>query len=165
MQPTAFTIDDESGHYLVEQVVSEKDILIMANHLARQGTKKGEVITSPDKTYTYLQTILQKLEHEVFGVICLDQQHRILHYEELFKGSISSAQVYPREIVKLALQHNTAAVILFHNHPSGNPQPSQSDKDITKQIKQALELIEVRTLDHVIVGKEGYISLAEQHNL
>jgi len=162
MQPTAFTIDDESGHYLVEKVVSEKDILRMANHLTRQGLKKGAELTSPDKTYSFLQHKLQNLEHEVFGIIFLNQQHQILKYEEMFRGTINCSSVYPREIAKQALSFNAAAVILVHNHPSGCLTPSQSDITLTKQIESSLDLLEIRTLDHLIVSTDGYVSLKEK---
>jgi len=161
MQPTAFKIDDETGHYRVEQAVSDKDILRMANHLTRQGLKKGAALTSPDKTYSFLQHKLQGLEHEVFGVIFLNQQNQILKFEKMFRGSINTAAVYPREIAKRCLALNAISVILVHNHPSGSLTPSNADIELTKQIKRTLELLEVRTLDHLIVSTEGYTSLAK----
>lgn len=143
------------------QLLSEDAIIQMAHYLAKQKLSPGQTLDSPEKTYVYLQTLLQQLEHEVFAVLWLDQQHRLIEYQELFQGTLNQAQVYPREVVKHALKHNAAAVILVHNHPSGNPLPSQSDKAITQQIKQALQLIDVRLLDHVVVGREGFVSLAQ----
>lgn len=130
----------------------------MANYLSKQFLKKGTDLTSPERCFAYLQTVLQDREFEVFGVIFLDQQNRVICFEELFRGTISEASVYPREIAKLTLQFNAAAVILFHNHPSGIPTPSQSDISLTQKIKEVLTLIDVRTLDHVVVGREGYSS-------
>lgn len=161
MLPHPFKADEVTGNYKVEHSPSSEEILKMANYLAQKGLRKGNEISSPAKTHSYLQTLLQELEHEVFGMICLDQKHRIIRYDELFRGTINSAQVYPRELIKIALQCNSAAVILFHNHPSGNPQPSTSDKQITRQIQETLALIDIKTLDHLIVGSEGYVSLAE----
>lgn len=161
MMPQPFIADESRGYYRVEQPISADAIIQMAHFLAKQQLSPGQTLDSPEKTYTYLQTLLQQLEHEVFGVLWLDQQHRLIVYQELFQGTINQAQVYPREVVKHALKHNAAAVILVHNHPSGNPRPSESDKAITQQIKQALQLIEVRLLDHVVVGREGFVSLAQ----
>lgn len=162
MIPAPFRADESTGLYVADKPVNAASILKMANYLAKQRLKKGAELSNPHQTYAYLQPLLQELEHEVFGVILMDQQHRIIRYEPLFRGTINQAQVYPREIVKLALSVNAAAVILFHNHPSGKPTPSESDKLITQTIKQALSLVDVRVIDHVIVGKEGFVSLAER---
>jgi DNA repair protein RadC len=161
MLPYPFKAFDTAGHYKLDAPVKSEDIVKMANYLSRQFLKKGTDLTSPERCFSYLQTILQDREHEVFGVIFLDQQNRVICFEEMFKGTLSQAIVYPREIAKLTLQFNAAAVILFHNHPSGIPTPSQSDISLTHKIKQTLSLIEVRTLDHVILGLEGYVSLAD----
>ena len=159
--PKPFQVDELTGYYQVDQPLSPKAIITMANYLSKQALKKGAELNSPQSTYQYLQHLLQDLEHEVFGVLCLDQQHRLIKYEPLFRGTINQANVYPRELVKLALACNAAAVILVHNHPSGKPNPSESDKAITQTIKQALNLVEVRVVDHVIVGREGFASMAE----
>jgi DNA repair protein RadC len=97
----------------------------------------------------------------VFSVLFLDSQHRLIKYDELFQGTVNSAHVYPREVIKAALKHNAAAVILAHNHPSGVAQPSQADRDITQDISQLLKALDVRVLDHMIVGDVEVISLAE----
>ena len=163
--PKPFKIDEASQHYHVDQPLSERHILSMANYLAQQRFKRGKALNDPQHTYAYLQTQLQHLEHEVFGMICLDQQHRVIGSQLLFRGTINQAQVYPRELVKQVLKVNAAAVILFHNHPSGQPTPSPSDIAITKTIQSTLDLIGVRTIDHVIVGTEGFVSLAQQGQL
>lgn len=159
--PKPFQIDEHTGHYHASQPISAPQILSMANYIAKQGLKKGVTLSSPQQCFDYLQTLLQDLEYEVFGMLCLDQQHRLIRYEGIFRGTINQAQVYPRELVKLALNANAAAVILVHNHPSGKPTPSESDKRITQEIKAAMDLIGVRVLDHVIVGREGYQSLSQ----
>jgi DNA repair protein RadC len=117
-------------------------------------------IRSPADTEAYLQLKLGKLEHELFCCVYLDNRHRVIDYAELFRGTIDGTSVYPREVVKEALSRNAAAVILAHNHPSGVAEPSQADERITQRIKSALELIDVRLLDHLIVGDNGCTSFA-----
>lgn len=101
----------------------------------------------------YVQLLLAGHDHEVFAVLFMDNKHRILACEEMFHGTIDSASVYPREIVKAALKYNASAIILAHNHPSGDPTPSQSDINLTQRLQSALQLIDVRILDHLIAGK------------
>ena len=112
-----------------------------------------------------MRELIHEYEHEIFAVLLLDTKHKIIGFHEMFKGSIDSASVYPREVVKLALEHNAAAMILTHNHPSGNPQPSQADIQLTSRLKEALALVEVRILDHIIVGTDGCYSLVENGNM
>ncbi|MDT4842911.1 hypothetical protein FQZ97_768260 [compost metagenome] len=119
------------------------------------------MFASPELVKEYLCTKLAGFEHEVFAALFLDSQHRLLEYVELFRGTIDAAAVYPREVVKEALRLNTAAVIFSHNHPSGNPEPSQADKVLTQRLKEALALVDVRTLDHVIVAGDATASFAE----
>jgi DNA repair protein RadC len=102
------------------------------------------------------------LPHEVFCCLFLDTRHRLIRYEELFRGTIDGATVYPREVVKRALLHNASAVILGHNHPSGVSEPSEADRSITLKLAKALALVEVRLLDHVVVSRGGHVSLAER---
>ena len=118
-------------------------------------------LSSPQDTRNYLRLKFAGLEHEVFACLFLDQRHRVICFEELFTGTIDGASVYPREVVKATLKHNAAAVIFAHNHPSGNAEPSQSDKHITGRLKEALALIDVRVLDHFVVGDE-VVSFAER---
>ena len=119
-------------------------------------------LDSPDAVRDYLQLLLADRPHEVFTVVFLDAQHRVLQAVEMFRGTIDQASVYPREVVKTALQHNAAAVIFSHNHPSGNSEPSQADKLLTQRLKEALALVDVRTLDHIVVGGEATTSFAER---
>ena len=122
----------------------------------------GPLLGSPKATRDYLSARLRHLEHEVFCCLYLDKRHRLMHCEELFRGTIDGASVHPREIVKLALQRNAAAVIVAHNHPSGIAEPSQADELITQRIKEALGLVDIRLLDHLIVGAGACVSLAER---
>ncbi|TNI38828.1 DNA repair protein RadC [Aeromonas veronii] len=150
------------GTYLVTDLVNEEDLLTIANQIARQKLAKGEAITDKHLAQQALQTLLQSREHEVFAVLFLDNQHRIMAYEELFRGTLSSASVYPREVVKRALAINAAALMLVHNHPSGHPEPSRADIEITHRLQSALELVDIRLLDHLVVATEGIVSLAER---
>ena len=127
--------------------------------------KEEHCFTSSDAVKMYLQTELEGLEREVFLVLFLDTQHRLIKQENLFLGTINQAMVYPREIIKEALVCNAAALILAHNHPSGVAEPSFSDRNITQQIKQAAELMEIRVLDHFVIGRGCYFSFAEQNLL
>jgi DNA repair protein RadC len=124
--------------------------------------KKPETyITSPSDVKSYLRLKLSEVEHEVFGVLFLDTRHGVIKYEEMFRGTIDGASVYPREVVKAALANNAAAVIFAHNHPSGISEPSKADEAITRKLKEALALVDVRVLDHLIVG-EDITSMAER---
>ncbi len=129
-------------------------VLEMAKRHLGENLKREESLNSPQETRHFLQSVMRDYEHEVFGCLMLDNKHRVITFRELFKGSISSASVYPREVVKQALADNAAAVILAHNHPSGIAEPSQSDIHITKRLTQALELVDIRVLDHLIIGDE-----------
>ena len=120
----------------------------------------GEPIRSPADTSAFLLARMRHLDHELFCCLYLDNRHRVLRFSELFRGTIDGTSVYPREVVKEALRENAAAVILAHNHPSGVAEPSQADERITKRLKAALELVDIRLLDHLIVGDGGTTSLA-----
>jgi len=119
------------------------------------------VFNSPDKVRDYLAVQMRDYQREVFSVLLLDSRHRLIEFAELFKGTINAASVYPRELAKLALQKNAAAVIVAHNHPSGNAEPSQADIEITKQLKISLDTLDIRLLDHFIIGKGEVVSLAD----
>ena len=123
---------------------------------------RSDAFTSPAATRQYLRARLRGYRHEVFACLFLDNQNRLIRYEELFTGTIDGASVYPREVVKRVLAHNAAAVIFAHNHPSGVAEPSQADRHITRRLQQALDLVDVRVLDHVVVGDAGVVSFAER---
>ena len=126
----------------------------------RERLRPGVTIGSPDDSRDFLLAALRDRPHEVFCCLFLDNRHRVQAFDELFRGTIDAAAVYPREIVKQALARNAAAVILAHNHPSGVAEPSQSDQIITRRIRDALELIDVRLLDHFVIGDNCCVSLA-----
>ena len=128
--------------------------------LAQRYRPGSPVLTAPALTRDFLCVYLGACEHEIFGVLHLDSRHRLIAAENLFRGSIASASVHPREVVKAALMHNAAAVVLFHNHPSGLTEPSAADELITRRLTDALALIDVRVLDHLIVAESIY-SFAE----
>ena len=122
----------------------------------------GEALKSPADTERFLKARLRDLPHELFCCLYLDNRHRVLRFDELFRGTIDGTSVYPREVVKEALSCNAAAVIVAHNHPSGVAEPSQADERITRRLKAALELVDIRLLDHLVVGDGACTSLASR---
>ena len=141
--------------------VQLKAVLEMARRHLLETVRRGDALSSPDDTRRFLAARLRDHAYEVFACLFLDTRHRIIAFEELFRGTIDGASVHPREVVRRALAHNAAAVILAHNHPSGVAEPSQSDQHITRRLKDALALIDVRVLDHLVVGDE-LVSFAER---
>jgi len=137
-------------------------VLEMSRRALQEEMQRGDALNSPRAVRDYLQLLLGGRQHEVFLVLFLDTQHRVIATEELFHGTLSQTSVYPREVVKRALAHNAAAVILAHNHPSGVAEPSQSDQLLTSALKQALALVDVRVLDHFIVAMGQTLSFAEK---
>lgn len=136
--------------------------LELTDRYLRSGFDRGEAITDPAITRRFLKCKLGRHRREVFACMFLDNQHRLVSYEELFFGTIDGASVHPREVVKRALETNAAAVIFAHNHPSGVAEPSQADQRITERLKSALLLVDVRVLDHMIVGEGEVMSFAER---
>ncbi|MBN7797260.1 RadC family protein [Parahaliea mediterranea] len=145
---------------------SKLAVLQAAQELARRGAQEelvsGDALTSPQRTRQFLQHHLGGRDREVFTCLFLDNQHRLLHCEDLFYGTLDGAAVYPREVAVRALQYRAAAVILAHNHPSGVAEPSHADRRITERLCQALELLDIRVLDHIIVGRGEACSFAER---
>jgi DNA repair protein RadC len=137
-------------------------IILRALKLLEERIRTGASLTSPSAVRDYLRLLLHDREHEVFVCLWLDAQHRILATEEIFRGTLTQTSVYPREIVKAALQANAAAVIFAHNHPSGIAQPSQADELLTRNLRDALDLVEIKVLDHFIVAGAHLISFAER---
>jgi DNA repair protein RadC len=134
----------------------------LARRALSQRLKEREAFHTPDAVKQYLQLQLAHKNHEVFAVLFLDNQNRMLAMEELFRGTLSQTSVYPREVVLRALHHQAAAVVLSHNHPSGSVQPSRADEHLTQTLKASLALVDVRVLDHIIVGQGQALSMAEQ---
>ena len=137
-------------------------VLEMSQRHLKQSLQKEQAFTNPSDVKDYLTTRLRHLPHEVFCCLFLDSQHRLIEFKELFQGTIDGASVYPREVVKESLSCNAAAVIFAHNHPSGVSEPSNSDERITHKLMKALQLVDVRVLDHFIVGEGDVVSMAER---
>ena len=136
-------------------------VLEMARRHLFENIQRGDALCSPEETRRYLQAELQNHPHEVFACLFLDNRNRVISFDKMFYGTIDGASVYPREVVKLALKKNAAAVIFAHNHPSGVAEPSRSDEQITQRLKQALEVVDIRVLDHMVIGDE-VVSFAER---
>jgi DNA repair protein RadC len=156
---SSLLICDDQGRYTPATV---DQILAAARQAVDAKMQRGASFTSTDTVKEYLTTKLGGCENEIFAVIFLDAQHRLIEYREMFHGTIDGAAVYPREVAKASLRLNAAAVIFSHNHPSGNPEPSSADRSITQKLKEALSLLDIRTLDHIIVGGESAVSFAER---
>jgi DNA repair protein RadC len=154
---TTLYVRDQAGF----REAHPSDVIDRAQALLAQRYRSGSpVMTSPALTREFLRVHLGACEHEVFGILHLDGRHRLIAVEDLFRGTINSASVHPREVVKSVLTHNAAALVLFHNHPSGLSEPSAADELITRRLKEALALIDVRILDHLIIA-ESIFSFAE----
>lgn len=137
-------------------------VMEMARRALAQTLKAAPVFDTPQRVKDYLGLQLGNREQEVFAVLFLDTQHRLVHLEEMFHGTLTQTSVYPREVVKRALAHNAGAVVLAHNHPSGVAEPSRADEYLTQTLKSALQLVDVRVLDHLIVGQGQVVSMAER---
>jgi DNA repair protein RadC len=158
----AFQANDYCDTYTAQRELSAADIIGKAKELLAMRFSRGEPITTPGDSSNYLISQLAEFEHEVFAVLFLDNRHRVISFDKMFTGTIDGASVHPREVVKRALQHNAAAVILSHNHPSGVPEPSRADISLTRRLTDALMLVDVRVLDHIVVGGSETASFAER---
>mgnify|MGYP002737944222 CR=1 FL=1 len=136
-------------------------VMELARRAVAQQLQERSAMSSASEVKRYLQMQLATLAHEVFAVLFLDSQNRLIAFEELFRGTVAQTSVYPREVVLRALHHHAAAVVLAHNHPSGSTQPSRADEALTQTLKSALALVDVRVLDHIVVGTDGCVSLTE----
>ncbi|MCD7079112.1 DNA repair protein RadC [Pseudomonas sp. MAFF 311095] len=136
-------------------------VLEMAKRHMAERLRHDSVLESPKAVRDYLKAMLRHEPHEIFGCLFLDSRHRVLGFEALSQGTIDAAMVYPRQVVKRALAYNAAALILCHNHPSGSLEPSAADRKLTKLLQKALEVVDVRVLDHIIVGDGDPLSMAE----
>ena len=142
--------------------MDEEGILLAAATILEQRLQRQGRIHSPDQAGDYLIARCAHLPHEVFGVVFLDTKHHLLATEHLFTGTTDACEVHSRVVAKRALELNAVAVILFHNHPSGNPEPSQADRQVTERLKQALALLDIRVLDHLVIGGQQHVSLASR---
>jgi DNA repair protein RadC len=155
----ALKVKDCSGRY---RVIPNESIIAAAQELLEARVNQQEVFSKPERVKSFLLQKLGHFNYEVFAVLFLDAQHRLIQYQEMFRGTVNQTAVYPREVAKLALEFNACAVILTHNHPSGSPEPSSADLLLTKGIKESLALFEIRVLDHVIVARQQTLSFAEK---
>lgn len=155
----ALLVREVDGRY---RPASSEEVLQQARRVLSQRVRRGATMSSPQAVKDYLRLEIGALEHEVFCVIFLDAQHRILALKEMFRGTVTQTSVYPREVVKEALALNAAAVILAHNHPSGAAEPSRADEVLTQTLKTALSLVDVRVLDHLVVAVADVASFAER---
>lgn len=137
-------------------------VMELARRSLHTDLRSQPVFSNPQAVKDFLQMQLGHRPHEVFGVLFLDAQNRLIAFEEMFRGTLSQTSVYPREVVKQALAHNAGAVILTHNHPSGVLEPSRADELLTQTLKSSLQLVDVRVLDHIVVGRSACLSFAER---
>ncbi|MGR5288197.1 RadC family protein [Vibrio maritimus] len=146
----------------VAKYVQLQAVLEMSQRYLSETLQRGDSLNSPEHTKHYLMSILRDRQREAFYILFLDNQNRVIADEVMFEGTIDAASVYPREVVKRALEHNAAALILAHNHPSGIAEPSQADRRITRRLSDALGLVDIRVLDHFVVGDGEVVSFAER---
>jgi DNA repair protein RadC len=160
----AALLSDSIEPYRVEKPAKQR--LLAARELIKrslaEGLRNGDALASPQAVRDYLRITLMGRGHEVFMVLFLDAQHRLIEAEEMFRGTLTQTSVYPREVVKRSLYFNSAAVIFAHNHPSGVAQPSQADELLTRSLKEALALVEIKVLDHFVIGGNAVMSFAER---
>ncbi|WP_198300846.1 DNA repair protein RadC [Cellvibrio sp. PSBB006] len=152
----------ESNEVQITPGISDTQILYWAERILQKRFERSNYLTSPDATREFLRVTFADDHRELFAMILLDNQHSVIGYEILFLGTIDGAAVYPREVVKTALNYNAAAVIFTHNHPSGVAEPSQADRAITARLKNALDIVDIQTLDHLVVGGTHIVSFAER---
>lgn len=152
-------VRDVAGTY---RPAEADEVLQAAQRLLASRVRSGDVLSSPAAVKDFLRVRLGALPHEVFAIVHLDAQHRVLDYVELFRGTVTQTSVYPREVVKEALARNAAALLLVHCHPSGLAEPSRADEFLTQTLKSALALVDVRVLDHLIVAGPTVLSMAER---
>jgi len=163
--PLSEGLDSNCGHprrAREDLCVQEQGILAQAFAILAERHRRGDALTSPESTKEFLRLRLSDQPNEVFGCIFLDNRHRIIEVEDLFFGTVDGASVHPRVIVQKALLRNAAAILAYHNHPSGVAEPSQADLRITERIREALALVDVRLLDHLVVCVGDCTSLAER---
>lgn len=155
-------MQDEHGRYHAQGAVSAEDILTAAANIITERSigKPMDALSDPQAAGRLFKARLQHLEHEEFHVAYLDTHYRVLAVEMLFRGTVDSTEVHPREVARNALKHNAAAVCVAHGHPSGNPEPSAADRAVTARLKQSLALLDIRLLDHLVVGDGTPVSLA-----
>lgn len=143
----------------------KKSLVKLAGEVLASRHRRGAIINSPKATAEYLRLLVAERHEEVFGALFLDRRLRLIESKELFHGTVHAAAVHPRVVVRQALECNAVGMVIYHNHPSGDPTPSEADKELTRLLRHALELVDVYLLDHIVVGAEGWFSFAEHSML
>jgi DNA repair protein RadC len=156
---------ETTNTFALESPLTEADVLQMAQQLAMYRLSKGRALTERRLVFSHLQTLLQFHDYEVFALLLLDTDHRVIGFRELFRSPLEGGGVCPREVVKIVMEHNAAAVILVHNHPSAIQETSQADRTLTTPLKNALNMVGTQILDHVVVSQECCKSMAERGHL
>lgn len=154
-------ITDTHGTYTLSELPTAEEVLALASQILAGRVQHGALLSDPDIAGQYMQLQLAHETREVFMVAFLDARNRVIACEAMFFGTIDGAEVHPREVVKRALEHNCAAALVSHNHPSGSLEPSSADRAVTQRLKEALRLVDVRLLDHFVVSLSGYTSMAK----
>ena len=159
IEASSLLVRDAQGEY---RSATSDEVVHAARQVLSRRVRRGSALSSPQAVREFLQIKLGALEHEVFAALLLDSQHRLIEYTELFRGTLAQTSVYPREVVKIGLVRNAAAMIFAHNHPSGVAEPSRADELLTQALKQALALVDVRVLDHFVVAGAATVAFAER---
>jgi len=155
-------IRDAEGNYSLNRPARADEIIVFAESILRERVERGKPLSDPDTVKRWLVARLSDRSYEVFCILYLDNRHRVITFEELFRGTLDGASVHSREVVKQALHHNSAACIFVHNHPSGIADPSDADRRLTQRLKDALALVDIRTLDHFVIGGSEAVSFVER---
>jgi DNA repair protein RadC len=153
---------EDQVDYLPAKYTAEEQATINNAIAILDNTIRGESMVDPDNAGNYLKLKLQSYPYEVFAALFLDTKHRVIAFTEIFRGTVDGAEVHPREVAREALKHNAAAIILAHNHPSGNSEPSAADRAVTARLKQSLALLDIRVLDHFVIGDGAPTSMARR---
>ena len=161
-QPAELYVQDAEGNYSLNRPARAEEIVELAESILRERVSRGEPLTDPTAVKRWLVARLSQCPREVFCVLFLDNRHRVIAFEELFHGTLDGCSVHPREVIKRALHYNCAAVIYAHNHPSGVAEPSDADRRLTQRLQDALSLVDIRTLDHFVIGGIEAVSFAER---
>ena len=159
-----FVVSDRGRSYIARRKLTAKDIFDQAHAIATSRFKRYQPIKDPDAVNNFLIAQIGEHDREIFAVVFLNNQHRVIAFEKLFYGTVNETRVYPREVARRALYHNAAAIILAHNHPSGDPSPSPADETLTEGMRDALRIFDIRVLDHVVVGAGDAVSIQEMQD-
>ena len=155
-------VREECAASETDGTMNDDEVIAAAMRILEKRIREGDCLASPQAVREYLRLAIGEREREVFVVVMLDAQHRVIAVEELFAGTLTQTSVYPREVVKCVLRHNAGAVIFAHNHPSGVAEPSQADQILTQTLQRALGLVDVKVLDHFVVARGAALSFAER---